>query len=176
MTPRASKSYLASLRDEIASMRVVKCRMAHERVVESTVASRLPVSCVPLHTFKRVGLCSPGERDERLGCSHTMSRTRLDRAIDELEPERAQQFGHELNCLTNGIHLLDHRKGEAEALLAAAISEAGGGRDGSGTLEVIKAAEEVARLERRHDEYVERAGVLRDKVVSELDRILTELK
>lgn len=160
------KSHLTSLRDEIASLRVFRCRMAHERVV-GEAAPAPPGSRGAPHNFVRVGLCAPSERDGRLGCSHTMARTRLDRAIRELEPEKAERLGHELNWLTNEIHLLDHRKGEAEARLASARR-----RGGAGASESLKEAEEVARLERLHDEYVERVGALRDRVVSEIERML----
>jgi hypothetical protein len=176
MPPDARKSHLASLRDEIASLRVVRCRMAHERVVGVVAPARPPGGRGPLHSFERVGLCGPGERDLRLGCSHTMSRTKLDRAIGELEPERAEQLGRELNWVTNEIHLLDHRKGEAEARLASARHAAGGGSDGVSALEALKEAEEVMRLERKHDEYVESIGALRDRVVSEIERMLQEVE
>lgn len=174
--PRVRKSYLASLRDDIASLRVIKCRMAHERVVVSNAPARTPVSRGSLYNFERVGLCSPDERAGRLGCSHTMSRTKLERAIGELESEKAEQLGHELNWITNEIHLLDHRKGEAEARLASARQEAGGGSVDGRALEIMKETEEVRRLERQHDEYVERVGMLRDRVVSEMERLLGELE
>lgn len=176
MTSRVRKSYLASLRDEIASMQVIKCRMAHERVVASAARAQQPVSRGPLYNFERVGLCSPEERAGRLGCSHTMSRTKLDGAINELEPEKAKQLGQELNGIANEIHLLDHRKGEAEARLASARRAVEGGCGDVRAFEVIKETEEVKRLERQHDEYVERVGVLRDRVVAELERILGELE
>lgn len=174
MTPRARKTCLASLRDEIASLRVIKCHMAHERVVWAGAPAQSPAARDPRHNVQRIGLCSPDERDERLGCSHTMSRTKLDRAINELAPGKAAQLGRELNWLTNEIHLLDHRKGEAEARLAFARREAGGRCDDVQALELIKEAEEVRRLERQHDEYVERIGVLKDTVVAEIERMLKE--
>ena len=174
MVPRLRKSHLSSLCDEIASLRVVKCRMNHERVIGAAVRAQPPGSRVPLHNFKRVGLCSPDERNARLGCSHTMSRTKLDRAISELEPEQAGQLGRELNWLTNEIHLLDHRKGEAELRIATARCEAGGGLGDTRALELME--EEVARLERQHDEYVERVGALRDRIMFEIERVLGELE
>jgi hypothetical protein len=176
MTPRARHAYLASIRDDIASMRVFKCHMAHERVVASNARARSPVDRGSLYSFKRVGLCSPDERAGRLGCSHTMSRTKLDRAINELEPGKARQLGYELNRITNEIHLLDHLKGEAEARLASARREARGGSGEAQALEILKATEEVSHLERQHDEYVERVGVLRDRVVSEIEMILGEIE
>lgn len=88
-----------------------------------------------------------------------------------MEPGQAGQLGRELNWLTNEIHLLDHRKGEAEARLATARLEVGGGL---GDAQVLELMEEVARLERQHDEYVERVGALRDILVSEIERMLRE--
>lgn len=174
MTTRARNSDLVSLRDRIASLRVVKCRMTHERVVGVHDPARPAAHLTTLSTFTRVGLCSPDERDERLGCSHTMSRVKLDAAISELEPEKAGQLRHELNWLTNEIHLLDHRKSNAEARLAAARHEAGREPTGAKAAKVVKESKEVKRLERQHDEYVERVGMLRNLVVLEIEKLLGE--
>lgn len=120
MTNEARKIHLASLRDRIASLRVVKCRMSHARVVGVRGAAGRGGHRGSPPPFSQVGLCSPAERGERLGCSHTMSRVMVDGGISQLGRGKAEQLGQELNLLTNEIHLLDHRKGEAEARLAAA--------------------------------------------------------
>ena len=156
-------------------MSIVKCRMAHERVVRLADSSQSVFSPGTSGNFKRAGLCSPEVRAERLGCSHTMSRPRLDRAISELESGIVEPLAYELNSLTNEIHLLDHRKGEAEARQAKAEQEAKRGREEIKELELLKESEIVKELERQHDRYVERIGTLRDRVVSELDKMIAEL-
>src|SRR5215207_4743614 len=116
MRPRKRLEYLPRLREELAALCVVKCHMSHERVVRAA-DSMLPVVCrFPEGSYQRVGLCSPEARARRLGCSHTTARTKLERAISELDTrgEPGASLGHELNWLDNEIHLLDHRKGEAE--------------------------------------------------------------
>lgn len=175
MTQHSRRGHLSFIRHEIAAMRIVKCRMAHERVI-GLADSKLPMpdSGSSGH-FKRVGLCSPELRAERLGCSHTMSRSKLDRAIDELDSGAAEDLRYELNWLTNEIHLLDHRKGEAEARQARAEVETKVRGGGTSVLEVVKESEIVRELEMQHDLYVERIGALRDKVVSALDKKIEEL-
>lgn len=175
MTSQSRKSYLIFLRDQITSLCIVKCRMAHERVVGSADSIQPAVNRGLFPSFKRIGLCNPDERAERLGCSHTMSRSKLDRAISELESKKAECLSYELNWLTNEIHLLDHRKGEAEARLAVAKWDARGGCGEVKGLELVKESEEVKRLERQHDEYVERVGLLRDRVVIEIDKMIDKL-
>src|SRR6185436_18539961 len=163
MTTQSYKANLIVIRDQIASMRIVKCRMAHERFVGSTVPT-IPSDDRSHNPFKRVGLCGSDERAERLGCSHSMSRVKLDEALSQLKSRRAVSLRSELNWLTNEIHLLDHRKGQAEASLATA--------SGSCTKQKSMALEEVALLEQEHGAYVERLSVLRDKVLLEIDRII----
>jgi hypothetical protein len=84
----------------------------------------------------------------------------------------ASSFGSELNWLNNQIHLLDHRKGEAEKALAKIEEEMH--RAGNPALAgeaLMEARKLVLEMERSHDEYVEQIGALRDSVVNELDRL-----
>jgi hypothetical protein len=167
------------LREEIAALRVVKCHMSHERVIRAA-DSMLPVVCrLPEGSYQRVGLCNPEERARRLGCSHTTSRIKLERAINELDTcgEPGASLVHELNWLNNEIHLLDHRKGEAEKESARMLEEVYGAGDRTRKVESLMEAEEAVRvMERLHDEYVDRIGVLRDRVVAEMDRLIEQVR
>jgi uncharacterized membrane protein YqiK len=81
----------------------------------------------------------------------------------------------ELNLVNNEIHLLDHRKGEAEKAVARILAEAHDADDQAPKGERLTKAEEVIRdMERLHDEYVDRIGLLRDRVVTEVDRLIEE--
>src|SRR3954468_5938039 len=120
MKPWERLDYLFSLRHQIAALGVVKCRMSHERVIRAA-DTMLPIICrFPAGSYQRIGLCNPEVRAVRLGCSHTMARVKLEKAINELGTGERDStglvtfLGHELNRLDNEIHLLDHRKGEAE--------------------------------------------------------------
>lgn len=156
-------------------MSIVKCRMTHERIVR-LADSKHPVSSQGTQgDFKRVGLCSPEVRAERLGCSHTMSRSKLDRVIGELEFRIAEHLRYELNWLTNEIHLLDHRKGEAETRRARAEQEAKLTSEDPKVSELLRASEMVKELEEQHDRYMDRIRVLRDRVISELDKEIGEV-
>src|SRR6266849_1435633 len=180
MKPQKRLDYLCSLREEIAGLRVVKCHMSHERVVRAA-DSGLPLICrVPEGSYQRVGLCSPEARAQRLGCSHTMARIKLERAIDVLGAEDSSGTGsfsgNELNWLNNEIHLLDHQKGEAEKALARILEEAYSAEDRARNCQRLREAEEkIRKMEELHDEYVERLGVLRDRVVTEIDKLIEEV-
>jgi hypothetical protein len=143
----------------------------------------LPLLCsLPGGNYQRVGLCSPEVRAQRLGCSHTSARIKLENAIDELDLDGAGNSGlgsllaQELNWLNNETHLLDHRKGEAEKTLARILEETYAADDRARTGERLRDAEHAIRgMERLHDAYVDRIGVLRDRVVTELDRLIEQV-
>jgi hypothetical protein len=179
MKPQNRLNRLSSLREEIVALCAVKCQMSHERVIREGDLM-LPVVCsFPEGNYQRVGLCSPEVRTQRLGCSHTTARIKLGSAIDELDLDGADKSGpgsllaHELNWLNNEIHLLDHRKGEAEKTLARILEETYVAGDRARTAGRLRDAEEQIReMERLHDEYVDRIGALRAKVVAELERLI----
>ena len=125
--------------------------------------------------YERIGLCSHEVRARRLGCSHTTARIKLADAVDELKPETdlSAAWSQELRYLDNEIHLLDHRKGEAETVLARTQEEfcrAGG--PVSPKTKVAQAEKKVYDLERLHDEFVARISALRDGVMAEIGRLL----
>lgn len=172
MKSHESSNDLTSLRDEITALAVVKCGMSHERVLQTP--DSMPVVCrFPEGSYKRVGLCTFEVRANRLGCSHTMARIKLKAAIEALESsecDRREPLANELHWLDNQIHLLDHRKGEAEKNLATVLET---NNQVSDCAPLRKAAEEIRELEQLHDVYVERIGGLRDKVVAELDKLIS---
>ena len=170
---------LRSLREEIAKLCIVKCRMSHERVVRDS-ASGLPMMCrFPEDSYQRVGLCTPEIRAKRLGCSHTSARIKLDDAINMLgrccggNLASNGPLSSELAWLNNAIHLLDHRKGEAEKRLARILDDAHRASEPGDKGEKLREAEnEICEMERLHGEYVERTGRLRERVILEIDRVL----
>src|SRR5689334_8016751 len=132
---------------------------------------------VPRAGGKRVGLCTPELRAKRLGCSHTSARIKLDDAIDVLrisygeENDSISVLRSELAWLNNDIHLLDHRKGNAEKRLARMLDEVSRASESGDKGEKVREAEnEVGEMEQIHDEYVEQLGRLRDRVVNEIDK------
>ncbi|MDX6383286.1 MAG: hypothetical protein QOK48_859 [Blastocatellia bacterium] len=118
------------MREEIAALRIVKCHMSHERVMRADETMLPVICCLPENSYQRIGLCSPEIRAMRLGCSHTSARIKLEDAINELNSSGEEGNGpgprlsSELSWLNNQIHLLDHRKGEAETTLARMLEEA----------------------------------------------------
>jgi len=109
-----------------------------------------------------------------------MARIKLERAIDVLGAEDSSGTGsfsgNELNWLNNEIHLLDHQKGEAEKALARILEEAYCAEDRARNCQRLREAEEkIRKMEELHDEYVERLGLLRDRVVTEMDKLIEEV-
>jgi hypothetical protein len=143
-----------------------------------------PVICsLPEGSYQRVGLCSFETRTQRLGCSHTTARIKLQDAINELNTGNEEGRGlslsllGELNWLDNQIHLLDHRKGEAEKTLAKLEEEMyRAGEQVSRGEELTQATKMILEMERLHDEYVEHIGVLRDRVVHQLDMLIEQTR
>lgn len=172
---------LRLMREKISNLSIVKCRMAHERVVLNA-DNGLPVSCrFSKSSYQRVGLCTPEVRGARLGCSHSSARIQLDDAINLLYMacEETSASGSllrlELAGLNNAIHLLDHRKGEAEKQLARIIEESpGGGKSETESEKLREAENEIFKMEQLHDDYVERIGKLRDRVILEIDWLLSD--
>src|SRR5579871_5742047 len=158
---------LRSLHAEIASLCAVKCRMSHERVVRDATTG-LPAACrFPIGSFRRIGLCAADVRATRLGCSHTSARIKLTDAIDVLAVPGAARWREEARCLDNAIHLLDHRKGDAEKRLAEALERAQ-------RSEMRAVAGEIRALEDEHDGYMERIERLKAQVLAEIQRQLCE--
>jgi hypothetical protein len=173
--------HLHSFREEIAALRIVKCRMSHERVIRVDGSTPRVICRFPENSYQRIGLCSPEVRAKRLGCSHTSARIKLEDAINELNSSGEKGNGpgprlsSELSWLNNQIHLLDHRKGEAEKTLARMLEDAyRAGGWGRKSKELMDAENAVQELERTHDEYVERIGRLRDRVVTEIDKLMEQ--
>ncbi len=168
---------LVSLREEVVALSVVKCRMSHERIVLAGDSGLPVVRHSPEVTYQRVGLCDPKLRAQRLGCSHTMSRIKLEVAINELGAasgdDRDSYLAGELNWLNNEIHLLDHRKSDAEVELACGLAARGSAAHQEPEDEYVRRAKEkIAEMELLHDHYADRLDILKSTIVTELDRLI----
>jgi hypothetical protein len=160
---------LRTLRDQIASLQVTRCRMFHERVrVENGVVLRASRGEQETAVV-RMGLCSPEVRARNLACGHTMARYVLLDAVQALHaagmlPHAARDDLHQaLTTVSDAIHLLDHQKGEAERQLA--LSSEGKPQPG-------ERAAAVESLEERHDAYAEQIRELQRTVLAHLDAAL----
>jgi hypothetical protein len=183
MKPEKPIDRLRSLRKEIASLCIVKCHMSHERI-RRVGEFRLPiVSRLPGGGYQRVCLCSPEVRAQRLGCSHTTARIKLQEAINELNIGHGNNDGQVselavlLNRLDNQIHLLDHRKSEAEKNLAKIEEQKYRTGDQANKVEELTGAKKIVlEMQQLHDKYVEQIGVLRDRVLNSLDRLIQQVE
>jgi hypothetical protein len=164
-----SPESLRTLRDQIASLQVTRCRMFHERVrIENGAVLRVSRG-EPESGVVRIGLCSPEVRARNLACGHTMARYLLLDAVQALHeagvlPDAARaHLQREVESVSDAIHLLDHQKGHAERQLALSTEAKQQPRE---------EAAEVKRLEEQHDAYAEQIRELRREVLEHLDAML----
>ncbi len=152
-----SPDTLQSLRDQVAALQVIRCRMVHERVrVEDGVVLRATHGGREL---VRMGLCSPEVRGRNLACGHTMARYILFDAARALGAAH-EPLLRELESVSDAIHILDHQKGDAERQLALAS-----GTEGASALQ----AAEISRLEAQHDAFADQMRELQRAVLARLD-------
>lgn len=123
------------LRDELASLRVLPCRLVHERVIVDANGIRRRDGAVESDPgMVRVGLCSKAVRDQQLSCAHTRARNVLDKAIVEsvaqglVSAREAAQLRAELKRIDLAIHMTDWEKNQAEVRYALLLEQ--GGQDG----------------------------------------------
>ncbi|HLL47814.1 MAG TPA: hypothetical protein VK399_13970 [Longimicrobiaceae bacterium] len=182
--PADSLESLRALREQVASLQVTRCRMFHERVrVENGAVLRVSRG-EPEPSPVRIGLCSPEVRARNLACGHTMARYVLLDAVRALHAAgRLPRAAHDpleqaLESVCNGIHLLDHRKGDAERQLALSSEREHRSRgepaEDEATGEAARSAAEVRRLEEQHDAYAEQIRELQGAVLAHLDAALID--
>ncbi|MGH6663282.1 MAG: hypothetical protein ACREB2_00045, partial [Pseudolabrys sp.] len=93
--------------------------MAHESIRCGPDAMPVRNSRSP-SGYARAGICPEAIRSSHLGCSHTMARHLLRRALDCV-PDGGHALLRELDELENAISLLDHRRYDAETRHARAV-------------------------------------------------------
>jgi hypothetical protein len=182
--PADSLEPLRALREQVAALQVTRCRMFHERVRVENGAVLWVHRGEPEPSPVRIGLCSPEVRARNLACGHTMARYVLLDAVRALHAAgRLPRAAHDpleqaLEGVCNGIHLLDHQKGDAERELALSSEREHRSRgepaEEEATGEAAHAAAEVRRLEEQHDVYAEQIRELQVAVLAHLEAALTD--
>lgn len=168
----------SDLREWLAALEVVKCRMIHERLRWQDGRLVRIDRGEPEPVLARLGLCPAEVREQRASCGHTMVRHHLQRALQALHEggvsseEEHAQLHQELNAIDNQIHLLDHRKGMAErrhAVLAEGQALGDPATTDHATA-LAEAAAEVRACEAEHDHHVERLAAWRERLLQLVDR------
>ena len=175
MTADSSLNALLDLRERLAALRVVRCRMVHERVrLEDGMPQREDRGDAE-PSMVRMGLCKSEVRGRNLACGHTMARYVLLDAVHALhaagtlsESEHAHLF-LAVEHVANDIHRLDHRKGAAEKYLALTLERKTLTPGGDGDDEATHAAAEVRQIEWQHDVYAEQIRALQNVVLAHLE-------
>jgi hypothetical protein len=162
--PAHSPESLRTLRAQVASLQVIRCRMVHERVrIENGVALRRSGGGAE-PALVRLGLCSPEVRGRNLACGHTMARYVLFDAVRALQQDPLLEA---LETVHNAIHLLDHQKGDAERQLALSSEM-------KNVLETARWASEIERIEQQHDLHVEQIRKIQAAMLAHLDAAIHE--
>lgn len=165
------------LRDRIKDLKVVKCRLNHERVLIDK-KTNLPVSnSVPETVYERIGFCRPEIRRERISCGHTMARYILEDALMLLDCEESdiQNLRNDLIETANRIHVLDHEKGFAEKRMAELIEKKHFEPEDFLAEDLESAKEEIKLIERQHDLCIEKIAAVRECIIIELQRVIEKL-
>ncbi len=163
-----------SIREQVASLHVRPCRLAHEQViVEDGQAKRRSRGIGIQPALLRVGLCPAEHRARQLSCAHTTARYTLENAILALHDRgaiRDSEF-HALQAalshISETIHQTDWSNGEAEtryALMQERVAEGG-----PSVLEVPEGKRQIAELVERHQRCVEQLRQMRDQILQLLD-------
>jgi hypothetical protein len=165
---------LRTLREQVASLQVIRCRMVHERVrVEDGVVLRVSRGGAE-PGLVRLGLCSPGVRGRNLACGHTMARYVLFDAVHALPDAIRDPLLEALESVHNAIHLLDHQKGDAERQLALSSEMKNELCEGARASETPRWASEIKRIEQQHDLYAEQIREIQAGVLAHLDVAIRE--
>jgi hypothetical protein len=164
---------VAEIRERIATMQIVSCRLAHERVCWEDghiVQRQVGEENVPVRP-----LCSSDVRRRRLACAHTTARDSAGQALVELRRAGALSedacavLVEELHALGQQVHLLDHRKGDAEKAYALAVETSRLAADATADASRDKAKDLVRAMESEHDGLVARFRDWRDRVLAAAD-------
>lgn len=164
---------VSEIRERMATMQIVSCRLAHERVRwenGSIVGRQVGAENIPVRE-----LCGPEVRRRRLACAHTTARYSAEQALLELGKAGAltegacAAFVEELHALGHQIQLLDHRKGDAEKAYALAAATSRLAEDATSDASRDEARSRVRVMESAHDGYVERLRDWRDRVLAVVD-------
>jgi hypothetical protein len=161
---------VSEIRERIARLQVVACRLAHERACwENGGIVRHQVGDEDVLVRP---LCSSHVRRRRLACAHTTARYAAEQALLDLRnagalgEDACAAFLQELHALGHQIHLLDHRKGDAEKDLALAVETARLAADATAAALRDAAQSLVRTMESEHDGYAERLRDWRDRVLA----------
>lgn len=121
---------LLSLRERIASLQVLPCRLAHEQVVlQDGLALRRSQGMGIEPALVRAGLCPGALRVRQLSCAHTSARNALMRAIETmgkesvLAEEDAERLKADLQRISDSIHETDWNKNASEARYALLLEK-----------------------------------------------------
>ena len=162
------------LLEKIKNLKSVRCGLTHERVLIDK-NSKLPITRnIKEIIYDRIGLCRPEIRSERISCGHTTAHLPLLKALEILESEGIikTDLRTELKRLLNRIYQLDHKKGDAEKHLAILIEKQFYEPEKVLETDFKAAAAAIREIESQHNEYVERLGKMRDRIIGEMQMLI----
>lgn len=169
---------LSNLREQVASLQVLSCRLLHERVVvEDGVARRRSqgIGLEPL--LVRIGLCSKQVRSRQLSCAHTLARDVFARAIATSEQqgvvsgEEANRWRDDLQRISHAIHSTDWAKSAAEIRYAQLQEQEAADGGAAASLQDIQW--QLNELADRHQASVEELRRMHQQLLARIDSALS---
>lgn len=171
--------HLIDLRENVAALKAVKCRLYHEEVRHDGETGKPIPPRLPDEGYTRIGFCSPELRRQRLACGHTMSRYVLRDALIALSvvlPGAApyDELHHDLEKIGGDIYEFDIAKGRTERhktdLLVELERRSDAGEDVAalGT-DIGQVEQEIAAIEIGHGLCVDRVARLQRVILGHLD-------
>ena len=171
---------LSSVRERIASLQVLSCRLVHERVViEQGVAKRRSQGIGIEPIYVRNGLCSSEFRSRQLSCAHTMARDALEKAVDVLEQQavldtgEALQLRADLQRVSHTIHMTDWTKSDTEVRYALLVEQ--GAATASVPADRPGMQDQLDELIGRHQEASDELRGMHRLLLERLDAALADL-
>ncbi len=158
------------LYEKIAVLKIVKCRLNHERIRYDKKTDLPLAGCLPEFGYTNIGFCPPEIRAQRLACGHTMARYELENALSHLASNgvEIENLQTDLREVTNRIHRLDHQKGFAEKHLAQLVEKKYSEPENDLTEAIEQAKFSIRDIEDQHDECAEKIGQVRDLIIGQM--------
>lgn len=161
--------HLAQLREQMASFRVVPCRLMHEEVIQ-LLDNELPASGDFAElTVRRRGFCVPALRRQLLGCAHTSANDAFSRLADTAYATGAlgdmEKPSSVLSEIILRIYQMDHEKGRLEKRFALANHQ-------NDSRMLLSIQHDIAAVIARHDAAIAELECYRNYLLTQLNTAL----
>lgn len=159
---------LKLLKEKISNLEIIECGMVHEKVKFD--GNNNPTK-KDAENFNRNSLCPAHIRNNRIGCGHTMVRTKLKEILNNLanytdQKNKINELIKRLNNLDAKIGAVDHKKGHLEKEYAEIIEE-------NSNADLSKINTRINNTIQIHNKYLNEADVFKKDLIGVIDQIIS---